>query len=273
MSKKMIKFISYDLKNGLLHKVSVYLFTIVASVIATTQVFVLIRDRGAAIDYIFDIFAGMSRFYIAPDTQFNIPFLWFVFMIIPSFLIGDYAISDLNAYGIHMIVKSRSKVLWWISKTIWCFVSVVVYFVMIFFTIGIYAYITERPLVNGTETWGEYVGVYSEIEMGTLVMHGVMGPFLTILSLCMLQMVLSLVVGSLVSYVTIISYIILSAYITSPVFIGNYAMLFRNRAYMSDGLDFNIGVCIEVFVIILSFVAGLFILKMTPLFKYSNNNL
>ncbi len=272
MNKKLIKFIGYDMKNGLLRKWMVYFVAVVAGIIATEQVFVVIRDNGAAIDYIFGIFAGMSRIYIAPDTQFNIPFLWFVFMIIPAFLIGDYAVNDLNAYGIHLIVKSRSKVSWWISKTIWCTISVVLYFVVIFIVIGIYAHINGKTFVGGTDTWCKYANIYEGIDMNMLIAHGVIGPFFTILSLCMLQMVLSLLFGSLVAYVIVITYIVLSAYITHPVFIGNYAMLFRNNAYTTDGLDFKLGMVIEALLIIVSFTTGILIMKNMALFKYSKDN-
>ena len=85
-------------------------------------------------------------------------------------------------------------------------------------------------------------------------------------------MVLSLCFGSLVAYVIVITYNILSAYITYPIFIGNYAMLLRNDAYVTDGLDFKLGMIIEIFVILVAFIAGVVIMKKTALFKYSKNN-
>jgi len=272
MSKKLIKFIRYDMKNGLLRKWAVYLFTVVAVLVATQSIYIVYRDKGASIDYIFGIFVGLPKYYISPETAFNVPFIWFVFMIIPAFLIGDYAVSDLNAYGIQLIVKSRSKISWWISKTIWCITSVVVYFAIIILVLGIYGHLEGKAFSEGTDTWCYIVGMYEELEMSTLVIHGIIGPFITILAMCMLQMVLSLYFGSLIAYVIVIAYDILSAYITYPIFIGNYAMLFRNDMYVADGLDFRFGMIIEALVIVASFVAGVIIMKKTALFKYSKNN-
>lgn len=271
MSRKLSKFIIYDIKNGLLKKWSVFLVTILASVIAIENVSWDLRRGWSGLDIIFNIFSGMPRFYIAPDTIFNIPFLWFVFMIIPSFLIGCYAVDDLNAYGIQMIVKSRSKLSWWISKTIWCLLSVVSYFVVIIAVMGIYSGINNIPFADGGKRWCEFIGIYKAVPIKQLVLHGIAVPALTIFTLCMVQMLLSIIFGSLTAYVVIIVYDILSAYITYPVFIGNYSMLLRDSEYVSDGIDIRVGIVIELVLIVASFVAGIIVMKKTALFKYSKN--
>lgn len=271
MHSRLIKFIGYDIRNGLLRKWTVFLVTAIASLIAIEQTDITIKEGATGTDYILGIFSGMSRFYISPDAVFNIPFLWFVFMIIPAFLIGDYAVGDLNAYGIQLIVKSRSKLSWWISKTIWCLISVITYFIVIFAVIGGYALATGRPLVGDSRNWCEYAGVYTSVDIGELVLHGIVVPALTIFTLCMMQMLFSLIFGALTAYVIIIVYDILAAYITYPVFIGNYSMLLRDRAYVYDGLDYSQGMIIELTLLVLTFITGMFIMKKTALFKYSRN--
>ncbi len=271
MHRKLIKFIGYDIRNGLLRKWPVFLATAVACLIAIEQADISIKEDAAGIDYIFGIFSGIPRFYISPEALFIIPFLWFVFMLIPAFLIGYYAVDDLNAYGLQLIVKSRSKLSWWISKSIWCLLSVVAYFAVIFAVIGGYALLTGRPLIGDSGNWCEYAGVYTPVDIGELILHGIATPALTIFALCMLQMLLSLIFGALAAYVIIIAYNILSAYITSPIFISNYSMLLRDKAYVYDGLNYSQGMIIEVVIIVVTFVTGMVIMKKTSLFKYSGN--
>ena len=272
MMKNLIRFIGYDIKNGILQKWKVYLFTIIVTIVATEHAFFLIKEKGSALDYLFDIFIGNPRFYISPDATFNVPFIWFIFMIIPAFLIGNYAVNDLNAYGVHLIIKSKSKVSWWLSKTIWCISSVIIYFIIIIATLTVYAYANGRDFYGGTKVWAEYMGIYEEISGEKLILHGVLGPMLTVLSLCMLQMVLSLLVGALNAYVIIISYNVLSAYITHPIFIGNFAMFLRNKDYVSDGLNFNQGLIIQSFMIVICLLTGLMFVKRMEMFRYTRFN-
>lgn len=140
-------------------------------------------------------------------------------------MIGYYAVDDLNAYGIQLIIKSRSKISWWISKTIWCMLSVTLYFVVLFAAFAVFALASGKGLMGDSRNWCNYAGVYREVEINELVIHGILIPALTIFALCMLQMLISILFGALPAYIGVISYNILSAYITHPLFIGNYTIL------------------------------------------------
>lgn len=261
MSRGLRSFVVYDIKNGLLKQWKVYIVTVIACIISICQTNPVLRADATGIDYIFNIFSGILRVYISPDMLFNIPFLWFVFMIIPSFLIGSYAVDDLNAYGIQMIVRSRSKLSWWISKTIWCVFSILLYFATIIVTMSVYSAAKNISFFGDTLNWCEFAGVYRYVSERELILHGIAMPAMTILTLCMLQMLLSLFFGSIAAYMIIIVYNILSAYITNPIFIGNFSMLLRDNAYVYDGLSIKVGVIIEVLMLISAFIVGIIVMK------------
>lgn len=82
------------------------------------------------------------------------------------------------------------------------------------------------------------------------------GVFLMLVALCMVQLVLSLLVGPLVAFGASISTILVSAWAVHPALLGNYLMVTRTTEVSSVGVDVGVGVVVSVALIVASVIVG-----------------
>ena len=127
------KMVRYDLKNGLWKEKKKYFFFMALALIICVD----FRLRWNQIDslnvpsygdFLMYIFAGMKEFGNSPMEQFRYPEIWILVMLLISYQILYYPYQDLMGMGKQVLVNSKSRVLWWISKCIWLVCSVLIYF-------------------------------------------------------------------------------------------------------------------------------------------------
>jgi|GEM_PF-3378234 hypothetical protein len=78
------------------------------------------------------IFGGCMPFDLKRNPDFNMPLLWFILPVYSSFSIMSIAKKDINGYGVNMLLKSKNRTLWYVSKNIFLFLNTAaIYFISV----------------------------------------------------------------------------------------------------------------------------------------------
>jgi len=79
-------------------------------------------------DFILFMFRGMNVFDgNAVELQDKLP-QWFLVNIYLSIIIGYFPLKDLSESGIQVLIRTKSRVSWWLSKCLWVTYNVLIYY-------------------------------------------------------------------------------------------------------------------------------------------------
>ncbi len=211
-------------------------------------------------DYIINIYKGVDVFEANNKMKpFEIPSEWLLINIFLSFIVGYYPLNDLKTYGPQILIRSKSRWQWWLSKCMWTATSVLIYYAIGYLVIIIFALFNGgislvpiyeiNTLVSGIDT---YHFTWQQIVFTAMIL-----PVITSIALSLLQMVISLFSNSILSNIIIITIIIASVYYCNPFLIGNYLMIWRNSIVIaSKGVTTTMGISIGIFISIMSIWIG-----------------
>lgn len=82
---------------------------------------------------------------------FNPPVEWLIIQFVIAFATGSYAMEDLNTYGRQILLRSRTRLRWWISKCLWATLTAVFCYIVLYATVAIGSFISGdslSPMVN-----------------------------------------------------------------------------------------------------------------------------
>lgn len=200
-------------------------------------------------DFILFMFRGMNVFDgNAVELQDKLP-QWFLVNIYLSIIIGYFPLKDLSESGIQVLIRTKSRVSWWLSKCLW-----VIYNVLIYYTIFIIV-ITVFSLFHGglsLELSKELNLILSNLDIskfnfkGILVV-GIILPLITSITFSLIQLLISLFTNSIISNMFIITVLTLTPFYCNSFFIGNYLMILRSNLNIGDSgisIVYGIVVCV-----------------------------
>jgi hypothetical protein len=215
-------------------------------------------------DHLVFCFRGMGPIAITEITEkVRIPVMWLMATGLCLLINFDYANEDISHFGQQILIRSERRVHWWISKCVWNIFSCLLYFVLIWITLGIFSLmagavpsLTITPEVSAVSLSEVSTGSNIVITAYESALTVVLLPFLTTLALSLLEMFFSLFVKPAISFLICFSLLIISAYINSPIAIGNYAMIMRSDILIEAGVNATIGIIINTILILFVTVAG-----------------
>lgn len=220
----------------------------------------LIQPNISFLDGVMHLFLGIREYRPDQGFSFDIPVLWLFFHLYLAFMIGSYAWDDLHGIGQQIILKSKSRRMWWLSKCIWNFLSVLVYYlsgaVIIFLTLIIFIFMKNGHLAFWPST---DIGTFlhqlnlTGLSKAAVLREAVLLPILVSAAVCLLQMFVSLLIRPLYTFIITTILLISSAFFKNIFLIGNGSMMLRNAAFTDGGIDsrllFLICLCIILLVI------------------------
>ncbi len=134
-----------------------------------------------------------------PDKMYElyiIPVLWLLPQVLVAYIIGYYAMTDLDQYGSQILIRSGSRIKWWVSKCIWNGCTVICLYLIT------YAVTFVTAVMNGADIkWN----LTPEVVMGACNITALNGtgrlyrlvllvmPVITSVSLSIFQMMLALI--------------------------------------------------------------------------------
>ncbi|MBP3620292.1 MAG: DUF2705 family protein [Lachnospiraceae bacterium] len=252
--------LKYDLKNGIVRQKMVYMVAFLLNGVALIKFDNIDKQlEYGPYDCLAYLFEGMYPYVPNVGSPFIVPIVWFSVMMIPAFLIGNYANNDLSGYGSHIILKSKNKSVWFASKVVWCLLSVIIYFLfLVVLTYG-FSYLYGGKTEVGIDKWKLCNGFFRNIAEKDVIVFTVIMPLITMITCSILQLAISLIVSTQAAYISIAAFYVMSAYFTNTLFVGNYSMMYKNE-YISMGSGINLhNQCIVCGIIILISIAVSFV--------------
>ena len=271
------KYLLHDLRCGLTAQWLKYLLAFVPFAMLCLRTFTLANSLAETFpeadvpapgygDYLFAILRNTSHLnYVGQVTlydDFGLPIrelsfnlLWLVPPIFLAFIVSFYPFKDLAGYGQQLLIRSRRRSTWWISKCTWVFACVTLYHGVLLATPALFA------LATGTMDFmpSVFLQVYaSYLDLRTftpwdMVLYAVLLPWLVCLTHSLVQLTVSLYTQPIYGMMTVCALLVTSVFFPLPILPGNYMSIMRCGFYVLDPL---VGVLCMAALCIVSVVAG-----------------
>lgn len=223
------------------------------------------KEKPTFSNYIIDIYKGVDiSNRVENKEKIEIPPGWVLLNIFLSIVIGYYPLNDLKEYGTQILIRSKNRWQWWLSKCLWIMGNV-----LIFYAIG-YIVIAIFSLINGelSLTPNHKVSLaILKLDTSSLAAKEVFSacivlPIVTSVALSLMQLTIAMFSNSIYSNIFIISLLIVSIYYCSPILMGNYLMLLRNSLMVGiKGIETSTGIILSMAISFISITLGIFKFK------------
>lgn len=265
MKSKFLKVLKHDLTIGISANISKYIIAIIYLSILCIKFFSNISAQnvmtdGNTIDCIIYIFKGIKVYIPENGEPFAIPFDWLIIQSLISLLVIQYPTQDLYTYGMQILIRTRNRCSWWLSKCIWNIASVFIFYMLSFVLAlvfsAMFGNVSMTPnnqvnnLINLINLENIQINLYFYITVLIL-------PFLTSVAVSLLQMALSFLINPIISFLVIMSLMAASAFCHSIFLFGNYSMLLRNEVFYINGFDNRLIIIVNIILIAVSIFVGL----------------
>lgn len=213
----------------------------------------------STMDYLLYLFKGMHVYNESSSSTFQIPYIWLTINLYIAFTAANYLTNDLRGFGIYILIHSKARVGWYLSKSMWLTLNVVsCYFVIFLSTLLVSAISGNVSFEVSGQALEWLLGAnYSNASLLSLVGYVLLLPLVTSLAMSFVQIFIELISNSILAF-TIIAFSWLSAiYMYTPFLFGNFAVVLRTELVMGDdGLRFTHGMFINLCIIVGAITAG-----------------
>jgi hypothetical protein len=231
----------------------------------------LIQSKPSFADYIIEIFKGMERYDLTNrQSSFEVPVIWLLINIYLVYLVSSYPFNDLYGYGQQVLLLSKKRKQWWISKCIWNISTVLVFYFVGYVVISIFS------IFNGDISMQLHSDINFEVskvntsgfKRNDFIIVAVVLPIITSIAISLFEMIVTLVCKPIISCILMICLLVVSAYSCSTFLLGNYLMILRSNSVIpSEGVEAQYGIGIAVFLSIFSIVIGYKIFRRLDIFE------
>lgn len=219
-------------------------------------------------DYLLMTFRGSAP--VDPSNPIDIrslPYDWLLMVGACLFLNLDYMLLDLTNNGQQVMIRSRSRQVWFLSKCAWNLSASAIYFLLIGLVELVFAAVSGGIVSaeNTTESymiifgWVAFKPVQLSLQEGLIL--GLLLPYLTVAALSILEMTLCLIVKPVLSFLICMALLVLAVYVDSPFVLGNGAMTVRSSIIAADGQNPLLVALVAVGTILVCIIAGVVAFK------------
>ncbi len=266
--KSVWKEIRFDIRQGIIARVGWFVFVLLA---ATVLAAVFFHTRGQLIsdgrltgtisymDAWLWMFRGMEVYHPESKEAFDLADSYLVWNFLLAFVIGDYPVRELRGTGKDRLVRSQSRVVWWIGKFVWSLAAVLVFFACI------HAGTMLAALANGAElslsvNAQSFVRIFKTVpapaSMHWIVQKALLLPVLSGMAIATLQMLVMLALGAVAGYASVAVIAGVSAFYMKWFLPGNGMMVWRYDTISSGGLRLVFPVLADICIIVVCAAAG-----------------
>lgn len=266
---RFTKLLYYDFKNGFLIGWSKFLLLLVLIIAycfdfylrkSNAYIFDEIIPQATWIDYVFHVFAGEKEYVPSLTEPFVFPVKWLLFHLFILYSTLYYPSRDLSTLGLNILVRTKGRFSWWISKVSWNVCYVLALYIVTFTTVGMFCLIIGEPLsFNLTSMFiNDIFNASSPYESysNKLVSSILLLPLIISIGLNLVQMTLALFVKPLYSFGLMAVMLLASTYYLHSYLPGNYAMLIRSEHVVENGVTFFGGMITSVILIAIAVFVG-----------------
>lgn len=264
------KLVSHDLRCGLLRPA--YLLAVIVPLISGLSYWSLCgyaEKGGSWLEFFFYLFKGQKYVQIDPvnPTQIPLPMTWLLAAGFCLFLNLHYFLYDLTLNGQQLMIRSGSRVRWFLSKCIWNLASCTLYFCILGVSGGIVTCLVGGPLSLRTDPYmiAGFLNLFSQPELSVFqgIAVGLLLPFLTVAALSLLEMTLSMIIKPVLALILSIGLLVLSVLYNSGWILGTGAMTVRNQWVSQVGVSAAAVTVVTVgTILICTFIGAVFFRRM-----------
>ncbi len=219
-------------------------------------------------DYLLYLLHGMPRF--VPGDQNFVPNVeWLLLHLYLACAVGSYPQRDLLETGAQIWLRSGSRRGWWISKCLWSAAATVFFYLLILLVPWLFSFAGMSPdwmPQNEIQQYFSSVSV-AGVPPGRMLLHTVLLPLLTSVSLSLLQITLSLLTRPLFGLLAVAAMLVSAIFQADWWLPANYLMPTRCLTG-----SFHTGGCLLFFVLALCFAFGAGGWKIARLDLYSHHD-
>lgn len=263
-----LRLLKRDIRLGIINRSYLFLIAAVFSLVTVSQCSELVRvlnelgfvkTNVTVMDYVIYSLQGVPFYNFNSSVDLSNKMIWFVFQMGLSYLIAYYAENDYSDNGVNVMTACRCRASWWLSKTIWCVLSVILYYLVTFTFCVIFA------LIKGASLSLDVTGVFLEavfgyamryISYGDLILIAVIVPIAVNVGICLVQLLLSFLASPVMSFAILCGFYILSAYHTAWYLPASYTCWLRSSYYCENGLNPLSGLLIAAFLVFAVVLSG-----------------
>lgn len=208
------------------------------------------------------LFTGLGE--TGRESGSQLPVIWMLGLLLPLLITLRYPFRDIKTVGVQLLLRCSSRVGWWLAKCAWSVLSTAAYFLLVYTTVGVFCAVFGIPLtleMSGSSLLILFADAGASPDVTAAAPEQVASavlllPFLAAAALNMLELLLSLVIRPVFSFLVCVALVTASAYAKTPLLFPNYANIARSRAFYVGGLDGGTGAAICLAVLVLSAVCG-----------------
>lgn len=261
----MIRLVLSDIKDGMRQgwwklAVIVVTFALLCGVLVAHSDAPADRTWG---DYLASMLAG--AYVPLPDSQspYQFPAPWMLAILAIAFMTLGYPYENLIGMGKHVMLLSGNRSVWWLSKCMWVAAHVALFFVSAFCVSLVFIVLTGGSLsLSVTGGLSEAMGLSSNAyTVGASVAGFCACAFLALLAICLAQLLLSVVIRPLLSFVCTVSYLFVSAFYNNDWLFGGFLMSLRVDGLSHTGLNLVVGSVLSLIVIICVALMGMIVVS------------
>ena len=243
-----MKMFKHDWLEGIWHRKLYLILSVLAAFFSCTGIHSSIIEHqitenisnGTFMDYWIYLVDGCQAYKFDWYNSFVIPIRWICFITFLLIGVNNYMLSDLKGWGYQVLVHSKSRLNWWISKLMWSISYTLCYFFVSFCTVLIYC-ISRNVAVNFKPTLDIMKSQATESFMKfgnrNLYVAVLILPLLMALFLSIIQMVLSLYIRPVYVFIIMFIWLVASAYKKSWLLVGNLGMPYRMKPVLKSGFS------------------------------------
>ena len=257
--------LKYDLKNGIIQRSVWLLLPIVIFLIALYRIssYAAFYDYGMNLGKCLLIALAGNVSIESAGKHFSVPMLWLVSQLGSVLFTLEYPLRDLNLFGRQIIVRCEKRYQWWLSKCVWCLLSVWIYWLIGIIMMVVFCLIRWFPLSltidseTAASVLTEFDTDFTFMASGKAFWLLILVPMTMSALLCMLQMLISLLKNEITALCVSVIFIIWSMCSLNPIAFLNYAMMQRLSLFYHDGMNVFGGFAAALIMIVCCVLAGI----------------
>lgn len=179
----------------------------------------------SGLDVLIDFLLGVDGNNIFEGNQLlQFPMEWFSIQMYILVGIARFPRQDYEECGYHIWIRTRSKAAWWTSKVIWCFLHVVVSYVICGCVIFLVTWIGTGNVSLEVNTLLLLNGL--SVQNGKIITIVFLLPVLVTFTVGIITMMISFCFDGLMGLLAGTVIVLLSIFVDNPFAIGRYTMLY-----------------------------------------------
>jgi len=213
-------------------------------------------------EMIFGIFAGCESMLKSGVPA--IPYGWIAVFVCLLFIPFDYMRQDLSHFGSQILLRTKKRTLWWCAKCLWNILSSIAGYAVILATAAVFCLAAGIPvtLSDNPDAMMLLAPGFSYQAFGISSLSAeqvfllIISPLLAIITLNLMQMLLSLMMKPLYSFAVMIGILMLSVTVSWGMAFPRLGMVMYHDTLYKGGYAVQTGIITCLIVILFSICGG-----------------